>query len=60
MDMSTSIDHHIVIPGDEIPEIQENAAANKKIILGNGIRFVYINFMNLFTAFPWTFPGTKS
>lgn len=34
----------VVLPGDEIPEIQELAKDNRKIILGDGIRFVYILF----------------
>jgi hypothetical protein len=36
------IEENIVIPGNEIAEIKELATTqNKKIILGNGIRFVY-------------------
>lgn len=38
----TSYVSQVVLPGDELPEIRELAKDNKKVILGDGIRFVYI------------------
>lgn len=38
--MTSRVDD-VVLPGDELPEIQELAKDNKKIILGDGVRFVY-------------------